>query len=437
MLKQTLKKGISTPIAIGIILILVILVGSFTWWQYSETRKGEAEFSEIEIPEKEKEEPQQEEIAPEELTDLEKCLAMPGLYGRVDCLRKIDISEKDLKVCEKMETRLKKDRCYKDIAEAKQDQNLCGKIQRLEEKNHCYTKVALAKQDPVLCKKIQYLPMEVYCYRLIAKVKQDLAICDEIEDQFIKENCYISIAVAKQNLTICEGIQDQTSKNWCYEKSQENSITAAMSEKIVYKEPFTFSVIIKNNNPKSIHNLSVELDTHDHFETTETLKKEVSILNSGKSYTFSWKLIPNRYESLKIDIIFISDVGSENEIVYIPVLEIYPTEQTPEEVANRFLGCYTGEVEDCIPFEKNPDVTEEFKQKIAEIREAGTMIDPIIYAQDIPEKFISGKAVITDNTASLITTTESWENYGLRIDFLLVDNQWKINNTRDARTVIY
>ena len=36
MLKQTLNKGISTPIAISIILILVILVGSFTWWQYTE-----------------------------------------------------------------------------------------------------------------------------------------------------------------------------------------------------------------------------------------------------------------------------------------------------------------------------------------------------------------------------------------------------------------
>jgi len=48
-----LNKGISTPIAIGIILILVILVGGFTWWQYSEIRKDEADIPEIDISEKE------------------------------------------------------------------------------------------------------------------------------------------------------------------------------------------------------------------------------------------------------------------------------------------------------------------------------------------------------------------------------------------------
>ncbi len=52
MLKQTFNKGISTPIAVGIILILVILVGGFTWWQYGEMWKESTELPEIEIPEK-------------------------------------------------------------------------------------------------------------------------------------------------------------------------------------------------------------------------------------------------------------------------------------------------------------------------------------------------------------------------------------------------
>src|SRR4030042_4964492 len=51
-----LNKGISTPIAIGIILILVIIVGSFTWWQYGEIRKKESNVSEVQIPEKKCEE---------------------------------------------------------------------------------------------------------------------------------------------------------------------------------------------------------------------------------------------------------------------------------------------------------------------------------------------------------------------------------------------
>ncbi len=40
-----LNKGISTPIAVAIVLILVIIVGSFAWWQYGEIRKEKDEFS--------------------------------------------------------------------------------------------------------------------------------------------------------------------------------------------------------------------------------------------------------------------------------------------------------------------------------------------------------------------------------------------------------
>jgi|GEM_PF-6745656 len=48
-----LNRGISTPLAIGIILILVIIVGGFTWWQYAEIRKEESEIPEISVPEEE------------------------------------------------------------------------------------------------------------------------------------------------------------------------------------------------------------------------------------------------------------------------------------------------------------------------------------------------------------------------------------------------
>ena len=48
-----LNKGISTPIAIGIVLILVILVGSFTWWQYGEMWRETSELPGIELSEKE------------------------------------------------------------------------------------------------------------------------------------------------------------------------------------------------------------------------------------------------------------------------------------------------------------------------------------------------------------------------------------------------
>lgn len=46
-----LNRGISTPLAIGIILILVVIVGGFTWWQYGEIKREEIEIPEIKIPE--------------------------------------------------------------------------------------------------------------------------------------------------------------------------------------------------------------------------------------------------------------------------------------------------------------------------------------------------------------------------------------------------
>lgn len=68
MIKSHLNKGISTPLAIGVILVLVILVGSLTLWQYSKIRKEETQ-----LPESRKEEtqlperkiPEQEEVKDE------------------------------------------------------------------------------------------------------------------------------------------------------------------------------------------------------------------------------------------------------------------------------------------------------------------------------------------------------------------------------------
>ena len=48
MIKSYLNKGISTPIAISIILVLVILVSGFTWWQYSEIQKEEICIGDLE-----------------------------------------------------------------------------------------------------------------------------------------------------------------------------------------------------------------------------------------------------------------------------------------------------------------------------------------------------------------------------------------------------
>ena len=46
-----LNKAISTPLAIGVILVLSILLGGFTLWQVSETKNEDFGGGEINVPE--------------------------------------------------------------------------------------------------------------------------------------------------------------------------------------------------------------------------------------------------------------------------------------------------------------------------------------------------------------------------------------------------
>lgn len=54
MFKYFLNKRISTPIATGIILVLALVVGGYTYWQYSEIQKEESRMLHVKISEKEK-----------------------------------------------------------------------------------------------------------------------------------------------------------------------------------------------------------------------------------------------------------------------------------------------------------------------------------------------------------------------------------------------
>jgi len=68
---EFLKKGITTPIAIGIILVLAILVGGITYWQYQEMQKEELGGVEITVPEKE------EALVAEEKAEEEEVIETP------------------------------------------------------------------------------------------------------------------------------------------------------------------------------------------------------------------------------------------------------------------------------------------------------------------------------------------------------------------------
>jgi len=63
---KSLNKGISTPIAIIIIIVCALIVGGVMVWQYLETPGGEEEMTEIKPPGEEGE---------EEITNFEECVA--------------------------------------------------------------------------------------------------------------------------------------------------------------------------------------------------------------------------------------------------------------------------------------------------------------------------------------------------------------------------
>ncbi|RLG90711.1 MAG: hypothetical protein DRO36_05650, partial [Candidatus Hecatellales archaeon] len=107
-------------------------------------------------------------------------------------------------------------------------------------------------------------------------------------------------------------------------------VTTKMPDDIVYNEPFIFSTMIKNNATKAIHNLSVELDTHYYFNTTELLEKEIPVLDAGENHTFTWTFTPIWYGNLQIDIgVYTSDAGSETKKVSVPVLQTPKLSITP------------------------------------------------------------------------------------------------------------
>jgi len=100
---------------------------------------------------------------------------------------------------------------------------------------------------------------------------------------------------------------------------------------------------------------------------------------------------------------------------------------TPEEVAYGFFHWYM--YNNTRSLGESADVTEEYKQKIARIREemTGPGYDPVIFAQNIPEEFTIEKAGIVGKTASLIVNLEFASPRILKVELLLVDGKWKIN----------
>ena len=116
MFKQ-LSKRVPTPIAIGIILVLAILVGGFTLWQYSEIRKEEVGV-EMNIPEKPEDIVQPKETA----------------------------------------------KHYESLAKENKDESYCTMIDILESRGVCYSELAILKDEPSICWEIETASLSSSCW---------------------------------------------------------------------------------------------------------------------------------------------------------------------------------------------------------------------------------------------------------------------------------
>ncbi|MGB3460304.1 MAG: transglutaminase domain-containing protein [Halobacteriota archaeon] len=116
----------------------------------------------------------------------------------------------------------------------------------------------------------------------------------------------------------------------------KHTVTIGIPDIIIFNESFSFNVTIGNIDAALIHNVSAELDTHYDFNTTESLRKEIPVLDVGENHTFTWRLTPIWHGDLRINVAASTlDAGGVTKMVRVPVLqtpELYITPIVPEKV---------------------------------------------------------------------------------------------------------
>ena len=264
MLKQTLNKGISIPIATGVILIIAIIAGGVIYWQYNNLPEiPEVGFSEKETPKEDLiegtgtiqyidleggfygivsddgESYEVKDIPSEYLEDglmvkfvAKKSETQASIYqwGIIIEIIEIEINTPE---CDKIQYHIDRYSCYESIAKEREDSSVCDKIQNQDVREDCYWEVAKLKKDPSICDKILDRNdckgcIKDQCYKYVAKAKQDPLICDKIQNQDWKTSCYWSVAIEKQDSSVCKKISFQPDRDSCYSaiarKKQDDSV---------------------------------------------------------------------------------------------------------------------------------------------------------------------------------------------------------------------
>ncbi|MBS1266277.1 MAG: hypothetical protein MAG795_00244 [Candidatus Woesearchaeota archaeon] len=146
---------------------------------------------------------------------IEKGLAIS--YPRYNCYIDIAVQEKEVKICDYIDTDFKYE-CYSTVGIEVGDISICNKLQTQLSKEVCYKGVARTTSDFSKCKLIERDTTEDQCYLGISYTSLNIELCENIKGKsgtFYAE-CIKNIAINNEDETICEDIAWDKIKDECF-----------------------------------------------------------------------------------------------------------------------------------------------------------------------------------------------------------------------------
>ncbi len=102
-----------------------------------------------------------------------------------------------------------------------------------------------------------------------------------------------------------------------------------------------------------------------------------------------------------------------------------PAEQVVQEFYDWYIN-FPGHPIVSGAYAEHPLVGEELVKAVEAQRQGGLIADPILCAQDVPDRVTAGDAVVDGSNAKVHLTT-SWEGHELDVELLVVGGEWKIS----------
>jgi len=109
-------------------------------------------------------------------------------------------------------------------------------------------------------------------------------------------------------------------------------------------------------------------------------------------------------------------------------------EMSPQEVVTKFYRWYVGYPGNPLvdkEYRESPYLAESFIQSVDEALEGGFPADPILLAQDIPERFAVEEAETSEDSAKVMVSFYWGGNptpSRRQVDLKLIDGEWKITD---------